>query len=95
MPPLLYDLLGFLGFLLRALGFFVAGLALGRLVLDSIKGAVWQAHVALVLGLFGLLIAVTVFATAGSSGAFALGAGIAYFWSNMPKNSDSKDKKTD
>jgi predicted lipid-binding transport protein (Tim44 family) len=95
MPPIVYDLFSFLGFLLRALGFLVAGLAFGRLVLDSIKGAIWQLQAALLLGLFGLLIALTVFSTPGSAGAFALGAGLAYFWSALPPKSNSKNEKND
>ena len=90
MPPIVYDLFGFFGFLLRAIGFLVAGLALGRLVLDNFKNAGWQAQIALTLGLFGLLIALTVFSTPGSAGAFALGIGAAYFWSFQPGKADPK-----
>ncbi len=84
MPPFLLELSGFIGTLLRFLGFLVAGVALGRFVLDEFKGAAWQVQIALALGIFGLLIGVTTFATAGSAGGFALGLGGAYFWSNMP-----------
>jgi membrane protein DedA with SNARE-associated domain len=95
MPPQLYDLFDFLGFVLRAVGFLVAGLAFSRVVLESIKGAVWQVRVCLLLGLFGLMIALTAFSTPGSAGAFALGAGTAYFWSPLPLKSSSQNEKTD
>jgi hypothetical protein len=58
MPPVLYDAFGHL---VHALGFLAAGLVLGRLVLENIKGAGWQVLVPLVLGPFGLLIAVPAF----------------------------------
>jgi membrane protein DedA with SNARE-associated domain len=94
MPSLVYDLFDFLGYLLRVIGFLVVGLAFGRIVLESMQGEAWQVRVALLLGLFGLLIALTVFATAGAAGAFALGAGAAYFWTNPPRH-HSENEKTD
>ncbi len=84
MPPILLELSGFVGTLLRFVGFLVAGLALGRFMLDEFKSAAWQVQIALALGIFGLLIGVTAFATAGSAGGFALGLGGAYFWTTMP-----------
>ena len=92
MPPIVNDIFGFLGFLLRALGFLVAGVAIGRLVFDSFKSAEWQVKIALALGFFGLLIGLTDFASPGSAGAFALGAGGAYFMSMMPAKSGSDTK---
>ena len=73
-----------LGFLLRILGFLVVGFAAGHFAFDNFKTAEWQVKIALALGLFGLLIALTDFSTPGSAGAFALGAGGAYFTSMMP-----------
>ncbi len=93
MPPTVTDLAAILGFLLRALGFLVAGLALGRFVLESFKAANWQVQIALVLGLFGLLVGITDFSSPGSAGAFALGVGGAYFWTMMPTPSTSSTKK--
>lgn len=93
MPPIVNDIFGFLGFLLRALGFLVVGLALGRFVLDNFKNSTWQVQIALVLGFFGLLIGLTDFASPGSAGAFALGAGAAYFMSMMPPKSESDNTK--
>lgn len=95
MPPILYDLFSFFGFLLRALGFLLAGLVLSRLLLDNFKTTVWQVQIALVLGFFGVLIALTVFSTAGSAGAFALGTGAAYFWSPTLAKPEAKERKKD
>ena len=94
MPIIISDIFSLLGFLLRAVGFLVVGLALGRFFLDSYKKAIWQLQIALVLGFFGLLIGITDFASAGSAGAFALGAGIAMLMANAPKkDSDPEEKK--
>ncbi len=90
MPTAMTDLFSILGFLLRALGFLVAGLAIGRFVLDNYKDSAWQVQIALALGFFGLLIGLTAFASPGSAGAFALGAGAASFMSMMPKKSPEK-----
>ena len=92
MPPIVNDIFGFLGFLLRALGFLVFGLAAGRIVLDNYKQSEWQVRIALVLGFFGLLIGLTDFASPGSAGAFALGGGAAYFMSMLPQKSEGSDK---
>jgi hypothetical protein len=94
MPPIVNDISGFLGFLLRALGFLVVGFAVGRFVWDNYKNSVWQVQIALSLGFFGLLVGITDFASAGSAGAFALGAGAAYFMNMMPqKIEDTGDAK--
>ena len=93
MPPIVTDIFGFLGFLLRALGFLVVGLALGRFVLDNYKNSPWQVQIALALGFFGLLIGLTDFASPGSAGAFALGAGAAYFMTMMPKKPEDDSMK--
>ncbi|MCL4530830.1 MAG: hypothetical protein M1282_15645 [Chloroflexi bacterium] len=92
MPPIVNDLFGLLGFLLRALGFLIFGFAIGRFFFDSFKNAEWQLKIALVLGLFGLLIGLTDFASPGSAGAFALGAGGAYFMNTMPAKSSEETK---
>lgn len=73
-----------LGYLLRALGFLVVGFAAGHFAFDNFKSSEWQVKIALALGIFGLLIGLTDFASPGSAGAFALGAGGAYFMSMMP-----------
>ena len=91
MPPIVDEIFVFLGFMLRALGFLVVGLAVGRLVMDNFKKSVWQVQIALSLGFFGLLIGLTDFASAGSAGAFALGAGAAYFMNMMPQKAEDED----
>jgi hypothetical protein len=94
MPTAINDVFGFMGFLVRAIGFLVVGLAIGRFVLDNFKKSVWQVQVALSLGFFGLLVGLTDFASPGSAGAFALGAGISYFINLMPeKTEDLGDNK--
>ena len=93
MPPIVSDIFGLLGLLLRALGFLLFGFGSGRFVLDAFKESGWQVQIALVLGFFGLLIALTDFASPGSAGAFALGAGVAYFMANMPKKAEGGEEK--
>ena len=94
MPPIVNDISGLLGLILRAIGFLVVGFAIGRFVLENFKNSVWQVQVALSLGFFGLLVGITDFASAGSAGAFALGAGAAYFINMMPqKTEDAGDSK--
>jgi hypothetical protein len=92
MPVVLTDVIELFGFLLRAIGFLVVGLALGRFLLDAYKKANWQLQMALVLGFFGLLIALTDFASAGSAGAFALGAGISMLTANAPKKDEAPEE---
>ena len=94
MPSIVTDILGLLGFLLRVLGFLVVGFAFGRLVLELLKPAGWQLQALLVLGLFGLLIGLTVFSSAGSAGAFALGLGGAYLMTMAPAKSEEDAKKS-
>lgn len=90
MPLIVSEIFTFLGFLLSALGLLVFGFAGGRFTLDAFqKSTSWQVQVALALGLFALLAALTKFSSPGSAGAFALGAGIAFFMSGR------KDKKED
>jgi hypothetical protein len=91
MPPIVSDVSAFLGILLRALGFLVVGVAVGRLVFDNFKNSEWQLKIALALGFFGLLIGLTDFASPGSAGAFALGAGGAYFMSMIPVSKPKDD----
>jgi hypothetical protein len=92
MPAIVNDIFTFLGFLLRGLGFLIFGFGVGRFVLDNFKASAWQVQIALVLGFFGLLVAVTDFASPGSAGAFALGGGIAYLMASMPKKTESEAK---
>ena len=93
MPPIVSDIFAFLGFLLSALGFLLFGFAGGRFILDAYQKAGWQLQIALILGFFGLLIGLTDFSTPGSAGAFALGAGIAFFMATGAKKTDEESKK--
>ena len=93
MPPIVSEIFSFLGFLLRAFGFLLFGFGAGRFMLDAYPKASWQVQAALVLGFFGLLIALTDFSSPGSAGAFALGAGVAYLMSGMPKKKDDSEVK--
>ena len=93
MPPIVSDLLGLLGLLLRALGFLLFGFGSGRFILSVYKESNWQLQMALVLGFFGLLIALTDFASPGSAGAFALGAGAAYFMASAPQKAEGEEEK--
>lgn len=91
------EILGILGNLVRFLGFLLIGYGTARFVLESYKKAAWQVQIALVLGFFGLLIAITDFASAGSAGAFALGAGFTFFRAYMPvkeKETEAEEQET-
>ena len=94
MPLVLTDIFSLIGYLLRIIGFLAAGWALGRLVFEHFNKGNWQLQIAYVLGLFGLLIAMTAFSYAGSAGAFALGIGIAYFMVFTPMKNDHKEEGT-
>jgi hypothetical protein len=92
---ILQDIFGIFGYLIRIVGFLIVGLGLARFFLDAYPKANWQLQMALALGFFGLLIALTVFSTAGSAGAFALGAGIAFFMAKKEtKDNDAKLEDT-
>ena len=78
MPSVVYEIFELLGYLLSALGFLVFGFGAGRVMLEAYNKAVWQVQIALALGFFGLLIGIAHFTSPGSTGMFALGAGIAY-----------------
>lgn len=88
----LNDIINILGHLLRAVGFFIVGLGLGRFLLEAYPKANWQLQTALLLGFFGLLIALTTFSSAGSAGAFALGAGIAFFMAKK-REEEARDEE--
>jgi hypothetical protein len=91
MPPLIDDIFYLLGNLIRALGFLAIGYGLARFTMDAFNKTVWQVQIALALGFFGLLIALTKFASAGSAGAFALGAGIALLVLNRPDKAEEEE----
>jgi len=83
-------IIGILGNLVRAIGFLIFGFGITRFTLEAYNKANWQLQIALALGFFGLLIGLTAFASAGSSGMYALGAGAALV-SNMLTQKDKED----
>lgn len=85
--------LSVLGFVIRAVGFIVLGFAVGRFTMDSYKNAAWQVQIAFAVGFFALLVGLTKYATPGSMGMFALGAGGAILMSFMPKKDNDDSKK--
>ena len=91
MDPLLTDVVGLLGLIVRFLGFLVFGFAIGRFIWENyINSGEWQVKIALILGFFGVAIAFTDFASAGSAGAFALGSGAAFLAAGMPKKEEEQ-----
>lgn len=78
--------------MIRALGFIVLGFGVGRFTMDAYKKAVWQVQIALAVGFFGLLVGLTNYASAGSMGMFALGAGIAILLSGMAKKEEDTEE---
>ncbi len=95
MPVIVNDLLTLLAELIRLLGMAVLGLGLGWLVLDLLKKLeLWQAQVAIFLGLVGLIIALAVFTGMGAFGAFAIGVGVAIFMWGMPKKEKKEEEKS-
>jgi len=86
------DILSVLGILIRAVGFLIFGLGVARFTLDAYNKANWQTQIALALGFFGLLIGLTDFASPGSSGMYALGAGIALVMKMSPKKNEDEEK---
>ena len=90
MPAILTDVLGLFGIIVRFAGFLVFGYAIGRFVWDNFKTSEWQVKVALALGFFALAAALTNYASPGSSGAFALGGGVAFLMAGMPKKDEGE-----
>lgn len=86
-------ILGILGNLVRAIGFLVFGFGVARFTLDAYSKANWQLQIALALGFFGILIGLTNFATPGSSGTYALGAGAALVMNMMPKKTKGEEEE--
>lgn len=87
------EVLSVIGFVVRALGFIVLGFAVGRFTMDAYKNAAWQVQIALAVGFFALLVGLTNYASPGSMGTFALGAGGAILMSFMPKKENKEDSK--
>jgi hypothetical protein len=86
------QILGILGNLVRAIGFLAFGFGIARFTLDAYNKANWQLQIALALGFFGLLVGLTNYASPGSSGMYALGAGIALIMNMMPKKAEGEEQ---
>ncbi|GEM_PF-422202 len=89
----LQEIFSIFGYFISAVGFFVVGFGLGRFFLASYPKGNWELQIALALGLFGLLIGITVFATPGSAGAFAFGTGLAFFLEGQQKKEEEAEEK--
>lgn len=92
MPTIVNEIFTFLGFLLNALGFLLFGFGGARFMLGAFQKASWQLQGALALGFFALLAALAKFSSPGSVGAFALGAGIAFFMSSRGDKPEDEAK---
>jgi hypothetical protein len=89
----LQEIFSIFGYLISAVGFFVVGFGLGRFFIASYPKGNWELQIALALGLFGLLIGITVFATPGSAGAFAFGVGLSFFMESQQKKEEEAEEK--
>ena len=87
------QVLGILGNLVRAIGFLVFGFGIARFTVDAYNKANWQLQIALSLGFFGLLIGLTTFASPGSAGTYALGAGAALLSNMLPRKDKNEEEK--
>jgi len=84
---------GLLGNLIRAVGFLIFGFGITRFTMNAYNKANWQLQAALALGFFGLLVGLTNYATPGSSGMYALGAGISLLSNMTPKKADDTNEE--
>lgn len=87
------QVLSVIGYVIRALGFIVLGFGVVRFTLDAYYKAVWQVQIAIVVGFFALLIGLTNYASPGSMGTFALGAGAALLMQVMGKKEEVKEEE--
>jgi len=87
------QILGILGHLVRAIGFLIFGFGVTKFVMDAYIKANWQLQIALALGFFGLLVGLTNYASPGSAGTYALGAGVALIMTMRPKAPEETDKE--
>jgi len=89
-----FDLVSFLGGILRLIGLMVFGVAAGWFTLDAFHQPErkWQLQIAVFLGLM-LFAALTLkFASAGGAGAFTLGAGGALLYWGTKKEAQPGDE---
>jgi hypothetical protein len=87
------QVLATLGYVIRAFGFIVLGFGVVRFTLDAYYKAAWQVQIAIVVGFFALLIGLTNYASPGSMGTFALGAGAALLMQVMGKKEEVKEEE--
>ena len=93
MPTIVYEILLMIAQFFRFVGMAVLGLGIGWLALDLLKKLlVWQAQIAVFLGLAGLIIAMAVFTSVGALGAFAIGIGVAILLWGLPKKQKMEEE---
>ncbi len=84
-------ILSVFGYLLRALGFGALGFGLGRFMMDAYKQAAWQLQIALALGFFALIAAITRFTGPTATGAFAAGLAIPLIMAGAGKKEEKAE----
>lgn len=93
IPQVIYELINLFASLIRLLGMGVFGVALGWLAMDLLhKAESWPMQAVVFLGLAGLVIAMVVFLTGGSLGAFGIGAAVAIFIWGMPRKKKEEEE---
>lgn len=89
----LKDIFGIFGYFISVIGFFAVGFGLGQFFLAAYPKGGRELQIALALGFFGLLIGISAFTTPGSAGAFALGAGLAFFMDSQKKKEEEEKQE--
>jgi len=94
MPPIIYNLLDIIGFILRVGGLIVLGVAFSFFTVEFFRKGqqVWMVQVAIFLGFVGLVIALSTFTSPGALGAFALGAGGGLLYKLAMPKGEKKDE---
>lgn len=95
MPPIIYDLLSTLGYLIRATGMLIFGFAFSLLTVEFYKRGqqVWMLQIAIFLGFVGLVIALSTFTSPASFGSFGFGVGAGLLYFLMFKKNDKKEEE--
>ena len=88
-------LLEILGSLIRPLGGLVFGVVIGWLTASTFLDAAkeWQLKIAIFLGLLGAFVTMTIHTGVGTTGFFALGAGVAAIFLGVRQNQPAKKKE--
>jgi hypothetical protein len=89
---ILDEVLADLGYINLGVGFLVLGFGIGKFTTNAYKKAAWQVQIALVIGLFGLLVGLTHYSGAGAMGMFALGSGVAIILSEAAKKEEDMEE---